>query len=135
MESSSRWRRFRTLLQAKCIGSFQRKKSSLPGVKIKRKDKYDPTLEDGTSPNDEHQRDEEAERKQELKEEEATPEAVFTDNMSNEDIAKIAMADAQSMQLEVDSLNLQVSDLRKSALSKFDLADNFKKQSVISSLD
>jgi hypothetical protein len=27
------------------------------------------------------------------------------------------------MQLEVDSLNLQVSELRKSALAKFDLAD------------
>ena len=110
-------------------------KNALPTVKIKRQDKYDPTLDTGPSSAVLHQKEEESSRKEEIKEEESSPEFVFSENVSNKELAEMVYVDAQVMQNEADSLYRESGILKKLASEKEELANSFKGQAEEKSID
>ncbi len=117
------------------IKKEENKKSELPTVKIKRQDKYDPTLDTGPSSAVLHQQDEEASRKEEIKEEEIVPENIFSENVSNKELAEMVYVDAQVMQNEADSLYRESGILKKLASEKEELAVSFKSQAEEKNID
>ncbi len=117
------------------LSLLEKKRSTLPNVKINRRDKYDPSLENTQSSGDILQKEEEANRRQELRIEDETPEIIFDSNISNEEIAKIAFLDAKEMQSEADSLYNLSHSLRDQAAAKLDLALYNKKLSETPGLD
>ncbi len=117
------------------LSLLDKKRAALPNVKINRKDKYDPSLEKNLSSGNVLQKEEEANRRQELRIEDETPEIIFDSNISNEEIAKIAFLDAQEMQIEADSLYNLSHSLRDQAAAKLDLALYNKKLSETPGLD
>ena len=103
--------------------------SALPEVKIKKRDKYDPTLEERISTDQLKQQQEEAERMKDIESDETAPEKSLDFNVSNEDLAKIAYSDAQTLQDEADSSKNEVELLRIKATEKQELALLQKNQS------
>ena len=96
--------------------------SALPEIKIKKRDKYDPTLEEGISSDQLKQQEEEAERMKEIVSDETSPEKSLDFNVSNEDLAKMAYSDAQVLQDEADSTKNEAELLRIKATEKQELA-------------
>ena len=96
--------------------------NALPLVKIKKRDKYDPTLEQGQSTDQIKQEQEETERIKDIQADETNPEKSYDFNVSNEELAKIAYSDAQTIQNEADSVKNEVDELRRKATEKQELS-------------
>ncbi len=92
--------------------------SGLPSIKLKARDKYDPTLQKGLTPEEIKQKEEEEARKKDIIEDENTPAKEFDTDVSNEELAKIAYDEANAIQIEADSLNNEVVSLREAAAEK-----------------
>ena len=109
---------------------------ALPEIKIKQRDKYDPTLEQGISADQIQQQKEEAERIKDIQEDEKSSEKSYDFNVSNEELAKIAYNDAQAIQDEADVMKDEVDVLRIKATEKLELSiaqKSFAQNSGISS--
>jgi hypothetical protein len=92
--------------------------TSLPTITLKKKDEYDPTLQTGPTSDEIKQKEEEEARKKDIAADEVAPEKEFNDNVSNEELARIAYDEARELQVEADSMNNEVVSLREQAAEK-----------------
>ncbi len=100
--------------------------TGLPSITLKRKDEYDPTLQRGLTPDEIKQKEEEEARKKDIEEDELTPTKAINENVSNEELAKIAYDEARDIQIEADSLTNEVVTLREQAAEKENYSVIFK---------
>ncbi len=94
----------------------------LPGIKLEAKDRYDPTLAERLSDDEIRQMEEEKERAMIIEEEEKNPNMIVDINIDNDELAQIALEDAQSLESDAESMKLRAELLKANAASQDSLA-------------
>ena len=98
----------------------------LPSITLKEKDKYDPTLETRLSEDELRQIEEEKERAQIIEEEEKNPSMLIDFNIDNDELAQIALNDAQALQEESERMKQNAARLKTNAALQDSLASTLE---------
>lgn len=91
-------------------------KKGLPGIKLEEKDRYDPTLETKMDADELRQIEEEKERAQIIEEEERNPTILIDFNIDNDELAQIALDDAESLQDEAERMKERARSMKANAI-------------------
>jgi len=100
----------------------------LPGITLKEKDRYDPTLETKLSDDELRQIEEEKERAQIIEEEEKNPAMLIDFNIDNDELAQIALQDAHALQEESERMKVNAVSLKTNASLQDSLASTLEEQ-------
>ncbi|REJ99965.1 MAG: hypothetical protein DWQ44_03360 [Bacteroidetes bacterium] len=107
------------------------KEKSTQGITLPEKDKYDPSLEQELTEDEIRQIKEESERMKIIEEEENNPAAMYDFNISNEDLAEIALEDSRTLKEEADKLLNDAAKLRLNASMQDSIADALEEEAAI----
>ncbi len=109
-------------------------KESLPGglptIHLEEKDKYDPTQAQKLSAEEVRQMQEEKERAQIVEEEEKNPSMLIDFNIDNDELAKIALDDAQGLQEEAQRMTERAAQLNAAAQLQDSLASSLDEEAA-----
>lgn len=100
----------------------------LPSITLKEKDRYDPTLETKLSDDELRQIEEEKERAQIIEEEEKNPAMLIDFNIDNDELARIALQDAQALQEESERMKENAESLKTNASLQDSLASTLEEE-------
>ena len=91
-------------------------KKGLPTISLEEKDRYDPTLEAKMDSDELRQIEEEKERAQIIEEEEKNPTVLIDFNIDNDELAQIALDDAESLQEEAERMKERAQSIKANAV-------------------